>query len=331
MSSAQWQLFGLEPGVQNTDLYNLLSLLKNARAGSTTKAYINDFRRFSDWCTSKLFCALPSKPLYIGLFVSHLVSQGLGSSTVVQYVSAISWVHRMSGLPDPGADTLCRFAVDSARRQLPKNQNRKQVLSIELLTKICESLDSKSLSDARTRAFILIGFVGFLRYSEIAGLRACDVKLTNQKVAWLFIEKSKTDIYRDGAWVPVPYTGKVTCPLSALKNYLSLGDISLDSETSLFRCLRFDRAVGTTVLNSRPLTYTRALELFRSALAPFCADPTVYGLHSLRSGGATSAAANNVSDRLIKIHGRWRSESSKDRYIKHTEKAKLSLVSKLGL
>ena len=39
-----------------------------------------------------------------------------------------------------------------------------------------------------------------------------------------------------------------------------------------------------------------------------------FGLHSLRSGGAT-AAGSVVPERLIQKHGRWKAESSKNRYI----------------
>ena len=39
-----------------------------------------------------------------------------------------------------------------------------------------------------------------------------------------------------------------------------------------------------------------------------------FGLHSLRSGGAT-AAGNVVPERLIQKHGSWKAESSKNRYI----------------
>ena len=42
----------------------------------------------------------------------------------------------------------------------------------------------------------------------------------------------------------------------------------------------------------------------------------IFGLHSLRSGGATAAAIMGVPDRLFKKHGRWKSEQVKDGYIK---------------
>ena len=41
-----------------------------------------------------------------------------------------------------------------------------------------------------------------------------------------------------------------------------------------------------------------------------------FGLHSLRSGGATDAAYSDIPDRLFKRHGRWRSESAKHGYDK---------------
>ena len=46
-------------------------------------------------------------------------------------------------------------------------------------------------------------------------------------------------------------------------------------------------------------------------------DPALFGMHSLRAGGATAAANAGVEeDRLFKRHGRWKSESAKDGYVK---------------
>jgi hypothetical protein len=54
-------------------------------------------------------------------------------------------------------------------------------------------------------------------------------------------------------------------------------------------------------------------------------DKSIFGLHSLRSGGATQAANNNVSDRFCKAHDRWRSENTKDGYVQDSLTAKLSV------
>ena len=57
------------------------------------------------------------------------------------------------------------------------------------------------------------------------------------------------------------------------------------------------------------LKYTRARELLREVMAKVGLDVELYGLHSLRSGGATAAAAEGVPQRLIKRHGGWRSDA----------------------
>ena len=40
------------------------------------------------------------------------------------------------------------------------------------------------------------------------------------------------------------------------------------------------------------------------------ADTEEYGFHSVRAGGATSAANAGVPERLIKLHGNWSSDAA---------------------
>ena len=53
--------------------------------------------------------------------------------------------------------------------------------------------------------------------------------------------------------------------------------------------------------------------------------------HSLRSGGASAAAENGVSDRMISKHGRWKSEGARNGYIKDSLRNRLSVSKNLGL
>ena len=56
-----------------------------------------------------------------------------------------------------------------------------------------------------------------------------------------------------------------------------------------------------------------------------------YSLHYLRSGGATEAAENDVSDRMIDKHGRSSDNKSRNTYIKDSKRVRLSVTIKLGL
>ena len=79
------------------------------------------------------------------------------------------------------------------------------------------------------------------------------------------------------------------------------------------------------------MTYYRARELFSKQLSEIGLDPSLYGLHSLRSGGAIEAAAWGISERLIQRHSNWRSEVSMNRYIQDTKNALLRVSKGLGL
>ena len=63
-------------------------------------------------------------------------------------------------------------------------------------------------------------------------------------------------------------------------------------------------------------------------------NPNDYGLHSLRSGGATSAvyySGHSIPERLLKIHGRWKSDSAKDMYVHESLENRLQVTKYLGL
>ena len=51
------------------------------------------------------------------------------------------------------------------------------------------------------------------------------------------------------------------------------------------------------------MSYSQAKELIKKELGKEGLDPTMFGIHSLRSGGATAAAVLGVPDRLFQRHG----------------------------
>jgi hypothetical protein len=147
-----------------------------------------------------------------------------------------------------------------------------------------------------------------------------------------FISKSKTDQYREGAWVVVAATGNNTCPVAMLKKYLAMAKVEdTGSEDYLIKPVTFKKSINGYVTRKGKLSYTRCREILHEALKGIGLEPKHYGLHSLRSGGASAAAAVGVPDRLIKKQGRWQTDASKDRYVKEELKNQLKVSSSLGL
>ena len=124
----------------------------------------------------------------------------------------------------------------------------------------------------------------------------------------IFAHPSKTDIYRDEAWVVFAKTLKQTCPYLLVQRYHVAASFSAASEELIFSPFVFLRAAGAYKFHgSVPLSYTRAREIVLSAFDSTDLPKKDYSLHCLRAGGAFAIANVRMPDRLFKRHGRWKS------------------------
>ena len=90
-----------------------------------------------------------------------------------------------------------------------------------------------SLSDIRTLTMCLVGFAGFFRLSELAQLKESDVVIYPEHME-LFVETSKTDQFRDGAWVVIARTQSKLCPVAMMERYTNMAAIeTLETDSFL--------------------------------------------------------------------------------------------------
>ena len=157
-----------------------------------------------------------------------------------------------------------------------------------------------------------MGYAGFFRFRKLSQIKACDVKFF-PSYASIFLESSKTDQFRDGAWIVITRSDLPTCPVKALEEYISAAQIDLSKDLPLFRALATPRS--KEMVRKQGISYTTVCKLVKDAFRGLT-DVSKPSLHSLRAGGATSAANAGIPERLIKRHGRWSSENAKDSYVK---------------
>ena len=102
-----------------------------------------------------------------------------------------------------------------------------------------------------------------------------------------------------------------------LKKYLDIAHIDLSSEHFLFKAIYRSKDKCGLIYKNKKLSYSAAKTSIVSRLKLVASDLN-FGLHSMRAGGATSAANSAAlsNDRCWKRHGRWKSETSKDGYVK---------------
>ena len=224
-------------------------------------------------------------------------------------VCAISWVHTIALQEDPTEHSLVKQVVAGAKRILAKPTSKKEPVTSSILRMLVDKFGGNDapLSDVHTLSIGLLSFAGFLRYDEVANMKESDVSVFADH-AELYIESSKTDQYRDGAWVVIARTQS---DLVMLERYMKLARIEGSFEKHLFRGLTVTKN-GSKLRPSGGLSYTRMRELVLEKLGEVGLDKSKFGLHSLRSGGASAAANAGIPDRWFKRHGRWRSESAKD-------------------
>ena len=325
--------------LQHPDLKSLARQLPfvalQSRQDKTVRNYHNGYLRWRRWASQyEEVQHLPADSYHIALYLMHLLNSSVSHAPVSLGFYSISWAHRMAGLSDPTSDLLPRLVREAANRILGHGDNQKKPISATLIRKIVDKFVTftSSLNDLRTAALCLICFTGFLRFDEASKLRFCDIHFCNSFVK-LFIESSKTDIFREGNWVFIAALGGNYCPVAILKKYLSKAGFAGYSDKYVFRAISRHKNIKKRVLvkSNSQISYNTIRSAVLNAFTAIGEDRSNFGTHSMRAGGASAAANGGVSDRLFRKHGRWLSERSKDRYVAEDLANKLFVSRNLGL
>ena len=323
-----WKEFSacLPPGLPHI-ASQVQSTIIGSRADTTIRSYVGGFKRWKRWALSNGISHMPANPFQVAMYLQCLLNEARSPSPIRAAVYNIDWAMQLAGLPKVGDHPLVVGLVYASHRILGKPTVKKEPVTSEMLKALVKArITDKcpSLSDIRMVALCLIGYDGFFRFNELASIKAADVKFFPSYVS-IFLESSKTDQFRQGAWIVIARSGQPTCPVKALEQYIVAAKIDLSDDSPLFRSLL--RSKDSRV---RGLTYTRALEIVKEAFKGLT-DVSKIAVHSLRSGGATAAANAGVQDRMFKRHGRWVSEHAKDGYVKDNLDSLLSVSKSLGI
>ena len=332
LAAGVWPLMS---NLEDPELQRLAAALPDTvlrgKADSTTKKYLGAFRRWKLWAEARQGVpSFPAQDTHIALYLQHLSESVESTSAIEEAVNALSWLHQAAGLQPVSGAPLVQAALAGFRRILAKPKVRKEPVTAEMLKSMVDSAGPEpSLSEVRLLAVCLLAFAGFLRCEEVLKLECADVEFNTEGLV-LKIVSSKTDQFREGAALVIARTGLCTCPVAMLERYFHMGGLCSGSHDKVFRAIVNTKS-GETLRKTGGLSYTRLRELLIAKIAQLGMDPALFGMHSLRAGGATAAANAGVPDRLFKRHGRWRSESAKDGYVKDSVERRLDVSKSLGI
>ena len=148
----------------------------------------------------------------------------------------------------------------------------------------------------------------------------------------IFVPRSKT-VYREGNYVYIRSLGTPYCPIGVLKRYMNLAGIDANSNLPVFRPLVFHRSNTSYTLRDGKISYTSCREILRGTLKQLEFNPDDYReLHSLRwITSVVRNSCNSISERLLKLHGRWRTDTAKDMCVEESLDNRLLVTKYLGL
>ncbi|XP_044166270.1 uncharacterized protein LOC122950262 [Acropora millepora] len=139
------------------------------------------------------------------------------ASPLVSAVHSMTWFHQLGGEPSPSDHALVKSTLAGAQRVLARQTIKKEPISVSQLEQLVASKAylMASLYNIRSIVICLLAFAAFLRFDELAKLVRSDVRIEDDMLK-LFIQSSKTDQYRDGAWIVVVSSRRATCPVAMM-------------------------------------------------------------------------------------------------------------------
>ena len=114
--------------------------------------------------------------------------------------------------------------------------------------------------------------------------------------------------------------------IKLFKKYTEAAKNKESEEKFIFRKICHSKQ-GFKLNLDKPISYTTVRNVLLTDLKNIGLYKTQFGLHSLRSRGATAAAHFVINDRLFQKHGRWKSENVKNGYVQRNNLRALLSVS----
>ena len=315
------------------ELQSLIStlprLIDASIADSTRSKYSRAWAQWEQFCKDKPEVVhRPADPFYIAVYFNHLLNVRGTRGSVTDAMYGIRWGHTSAGFFSPTDHPFVKLAYEGARRLSNYNgTNKKEPVTSSMLHRIIDTYGSHdNLLKQRTLLICLLGFSTFMRIDEVLDIKVEDITFYPSYMT-IHVQKAKNDQIREGNVLYVSELQSRYCPVLNTAAYITVAKLQ---PTDYLICKLIKTKKGHKVVGSHRMSNSRIRKAFMNHASPLFPNVNL-GLHGLRAGGASAAAQNHVSDRLISKHGRWRSERSRDGYIKDSIENRLSVTKNLGL
>jgi len=277
-------------------------LSKNTQTG-----YAYDWSLFTRFCARVNREPLPATVETLSLYLTDQLTEGKKISTAVRRTSAITHMHRTSGLDTPVTGEI-RVLLKGAKRIRGEQPREMRPLAIEDLRKISRILSKRATAiDCRNRAILVLGFASALRRESLAALELSDVEYCDQGLV-LKIRREKQDQEGRGRYIGLPFGKRAaTCPVRSLAAWMKHRGTEPGALFTHIPC------------DGRPISGETIGRMVKTSVELIGLDSREYCGHSLRSGFITAAGEAGIPLLVIGAHSGHRSLSTLKRYFRRTE------------
>ena len=311
----------------------MANYMLDSKSESTNNKYFGHYKRFKSFCVLKGFPYKPAQSIHVAIYLTHLLDSKVSFHVISAAFYGIKWFHTMNNLPDPTQNNWVKSLLEAGKRLNSVPVKKKDTINSEHLKHLCDMFKSTDdILHLRDLTMIVLGYAGFLRFSEISELKCNDITFEEDYVT-LKIRKSKTDVYRSGKEVVISKGTSSACPYSLLQKYLKVTEQNVQENKFLFRRVNRSKGKAKLLATDKKLSYTRSRECIVGKLKLVAPDLNL-GTHTLRASGATMAANaedGDVNERCLLRHGRWKCSTSKDGYVNDSVEKRLKVTKKLKL
>ena len=247
---------------------------------------------------------LPLQTNHIAVFVAYLHDQGYAPASIVSYVSAIAYVHKLIGFRDPTSANIVQKLIAGATKVYAPKPSRLPI-TIVILHRIIlgiEEIIPNHYHKILLKAMFTTSFFGLMRIGEVTMSKHKTIPLLLSQLQ-LTIDQAVITITqfkhnKGNKPVPIPLQRMEEheiCPVYNLSQYLLLRG----------------REPGPLFAFPGPTPVPRAFFSKQLALLITLAgyDVKRYQAHSFRIGGASYYAEKGYTDAQLRLLGRWGSNA----------------------
>ena len=296
----------------------------NQTRESTTNNYLCVWRNLNKFLLNLDTRLSSSWEQKTALFGAYLVDNGVQSSTLKSYFSAIKHILKLDGYQWDDNKVLlnvlvrsCKLENDVVKTRLPIQKGLLEMLLFEINRKWFNGNNQQPYLAILYQAIFSLAYYGMLRVGELSmsnhSIKACNIHVGSNKDKILIVLYSSKTHGRESrpqkvkiSALPTNYnTKKLICPFKTVIRYMNCRGSYIDEDEQFF--IFADRS---------PVQPQHIRKVLRDLLTNLSLNSLLYDVHSFRIGRTSDLEKFGYSIETIKSMGRWKSNAVY-RYLKN--------------